>query len=198
MARARLTPTTQDLISDAGSVLWSFIQGEQLEFEVELSFLTRISNVGYTFEAVVLEAANIAGSDNAPTTLQPAGAATVLSFRVPPEKGTWDPVGSYIIEDVVNIGSVFYKRIVGNTIPTTGTANPALLTEWMVYVPNKVYIQFPSNLGQAWAVQPTVNSSVRGFFELQVTEPAGGVYQRSWKPLRGMVELLYSPTQQVI
>jgi hypothetical protein len=49
----------------------------------------------------------------------------------------------------------------------------------------------------AWVVQPSLVATIHGFFELRVTEPAGGVYQRTWKPMRGLVEFLYSPTAVV-
>ena len=39
MARSRLTNTSQDLISDGGAVVWSFVKGEQLEFPITLNFI---------------------------------------------------------------------------------------------------------------------------------------------------------------
>jgi hypothetical protein len=63
-------------------------------------------------------------------------------------------------------------------------------------VQNKVYIQFPSALGSTWLVQPTPDTKVYGFFELRVSEP-GGTFPKTWKPLRGLVALSYSPTDEV-
>jgi hypothetical protein len=60
-----------------------------------------------------------------------------------------------------------------------------------------VYIQFPDDLAGGWAVQPGVNFNTYGFFELRVTEPLDAILTHTWKPVRGMVEMLFSPTEAV-
>lgn len=107
---------------------------------------------------------------------------------------TWTAATSYNREDVVLYSGVYYKLAKGTN--RVNATNPSLDSQWELYTPNKVYIQFPSTLTitHPWMVLPTNNSSVYGFLELSVQEPAGGVYQRTWKPLRGVVEFLYSPT----
>ena len=52
MARSRLTETTDDLVTDSGAVLWSFVKGEQLEFPITLNFVENVT-AGYAYEAVV-------------------------------------------------------------------------------------------------------------------------------------------------
>ena len=42
MARSQVTAVSQDLQSDDGSVLWSLIQGEQLEFAVTLTVTWKV------------------------------------------------------------------------------------------------------------------------------------------------------------
>lgn len=64
-------------------------------------------------------------------------------------------------------------------------------------VPNKLYIQFPGTLATTWAVKAQPNCPVHGYFELRVTEPVGGAFRKTWKPLRGVVQILFSPTNQV-
>ncbi len=62
---------------------------------------------------------------------------------------------------------------------------------------SRVYLQFPKNLAANWTVAPSVNYPVYGFFEMRVTEPVDSVFRRTWKPIRGMVEILFSPTYSI-
>jgi len=202
MARSPIATVTTDLQSDSGSVLWSLVQGEQLEFPVTLNFLS-LADSSYAYEAVVMEAANVLGDATIPTLARPSGVNTKLVVRVPSYQGTYNAATTYAREDVVLLSSVYYKSISAGNINHT----PPNSTYWDVYVPNKVYIQFPEQLSltysahspslAAWTVQPTSVSPVYGFFELRITEPGGGIYTRTWKPMRGLVELLYSPTALV-
>jgi hypothetical protein len=200
MARARITDTTTDLQTDSGSVLWSIVQGEQLEFPISLNFLTNAYGGGYTFEAVVIEAANLGtldedGLEQIPTTVQPAGVEDTLVVRVPVELGVWNAATAYTREQVVTYGSGTYKRSNGTAI-VDGTA-PDVSPDWDSYNPNQVFIQFAKTLSLNWAVQPLPGIPVHGFFELRVTEPSSVVYPRTWKPMRGMIEFLFSPTEVV-
>jgi hypothetical protein len=68
---------------------------------------------------------------------------------------------------------------------------------WSETVLNKIYVQYPATLGSTWSVKPTVTSNTYGFFELRVTEPTDIIFSRTFKPIRGMVELLFSPTDEV-
>jgi len=194
MARGNIVAPSADLVSDSGSVLWSIVKGEQLEFPITLNFLDIAGN-GYTFEAVVVEALNIVGQTDKPVTVKSGGVQTVLNVRVPAFTGVWNSSGSYNREDVVSYNGLYYKLSAGvNRVSITVPSSDAV---WEVYVPNKVYIQFPTTLGATWTVQPTAETETYGFFELRVTEPAGGVFQRTWKPMRGMVEISFSPTDIV-
>jgi hypothetical protein len=192
MARSKILSPTVDLQSDSGGVLWSLVQGEQQEFPVTLSFLTNA--YGYTYEAVVIEGNNL-GDGVIPTAAKGSGINTTLTVRVPTEKGTWNPATAYDREDVVLYNGLYYKLSFG-TARVSATV-PSSDSLWVEYVPNKVYIQFPSSLSSNWTQQPTTEFPIYGFFELSVQEPVGGIYQRTWKPMRGLVELLYSPTKLV-
>lgn len=197
MARSSLLETSLDVNTDDGSVLLSIVQGEQLEYPVTLSFLTN-AGAGYTYEAVIIEALNVSGSDAVPTVARPGGVLTTLVVRVPTERGDWNGATAYNREDVVLYSLVYYKLRSG-TARVNATPPSSDTTYWEEYLPNKVFIQFEKTLTltPTWAVLPTIVAPVYGYFELRVAEPAGGVYPRTWKPLRGLVCFEYSPTQIV-
>lgn len=195
MARSRLTNTTQDLVADGGAVLWSMVKGEQLEFPVVLNFIEDASvkpTNNYVYEAVVVEADNTIGQTTRPTSVKPGGVKTTLFVRLPVYIGQWDPVESYNKEEVVRYSGKYYKRITGTAV--VEDISPDVSTVWQETQLNKVYVQFPANLANNWAVQAAVDSPVYGFFELRVTEPTDAVFTRTFKPVRGMLEVLFSPT----
>lgn len=202
MARSRIIkPDVNDLISDAGSVLFSLVKGEQLEFPVTLNFIEDATN-NYTFEAAVVEAANtttqtglyIADEEryDRPTSIQPNGATTSLVVRVPTNRGAWQDVQAYNREEVVSYNGLYYKLLEGAARVNSTTPDQDPL--WAETLLNKVYIQFPNTLASDYALSPSVSAPCYGFFELRVTEPTDSIYSRTWKPIRGMVEFLFSPT----
>ena len=199
MARSRLTNVSLDLITDAGAILWSMVRGEQLEFPIVLNFIldaTLKSTGNYIYEAVVIEAANVAGQTDRPTSPQPNGVQTRLFVRIPRYIGVWSGTTNYTKEDIVKYQDKYYKLNYGlsymNTkLPTEDT------DRWSETVLNKIYVQYPATLGSTWSVKPTVTSNTYGFFELRVTEPTDIIFSRTFKPIRGMVELLFSPTDEV-
>jgi hypothetical protein len=193
MARSRINVITDDLITDSGSVLWSFVKGEQLEFPLIVSFVDDITN--YTLEAVVVEGANVASSEDYPLTVQPGGIQTTLIVRKPVLLGTWNAATAYNAEDVVYYSGLYYKLLSGAGIVDATT--PDTSTLWEVTTMNKVYIQFPKTLASTWTVSPMIGYPVFGFFELRVTEPTNSILTHTWKPVRGMVEILFSPTDLV-
>ena len=198
MARSRITDTRQSLITDGGAVLWSLIQGEQLEFPITLNFIEDASvkrSNNYIYEAVVVEALNIEGQQTPPTQLQPNGAQTRLFVRLPIFLGDWVPSEPYNKEEVVLHMGKYYRLLKGAARVSALTPNEDPL--WEETLLNRIYVQFPKELGNGWRVQPVVNAPVYGFFELRVTEPNDPVFSRTFKPIRGMVELLFSPTDMV-
>lgn len=196
MARSRINNTTNDLITDGGAVLWSFIKGEQLELPIKLDFIAD-ATIGYSYEAVVMEAANIAGQQQTtrPVGVQANGVEDTLYVRVPVYRGTWDPPQAYNKEDVVLYNSKYYRLLTGAA--RVNSIVPNLDPLWEETALNRIYVQFPDTLANDWAVNPLVNSPVYGFFELRVTEPTNPVFIKTWKPVRGMVEILFSPTHLV-
>jgi len=198
MARSLLTSTTNDLISDSGSVLWSLVTGEQLEFPITLNFLkdaTLKASNNYTYEAVVIEAANFEGQMSKPLAVQPDGVQNTLVVRIPEYMGVWNPATSYMQEDVVFENDKYWRLSTG--LSQVGGDAPSASLLWTETVLNRVYVQFPSTLGSDWAVKASVDSPSYGFFELRVTEPDNSIFQKTWKPVRGMLQLLFSPTDVV-
>ncbi len=193
MARSPITEIADDLITDGGSVLWSFVKGEQLEFPITMNFIEDVT-AGYTYEAVVVEAANSV-EDVRPTTIQPGGVQTVLVVRVPTYRGTWDAAQAYNKEEVVLYNGVYYKLLTGaGRVNATPPSSDSL---WSITSLSKLYIQYPSTLGATWTIAPSVGAPVYGFFELRVTEPPDSIFRRTWKPVRGLVQILFSPTDIV-
>lgn len=193
MARSAINAISSDPIDDSGSVLWSIIKGEQLEYPATLSFLSNVA--GHTFEAVVVEGDNISGQTSAPSVHKPGGVQTVLTVRVPTSRGNWDGAQSYNTHEVVAYGGKYYYLSYG--IARIVNATPDTDSSWIETVMNVVFLQFPATLASDWAVQPVVGGPTYGFFELRVTEPASVPFRRTWKPVRGMVEILFSPTDIV-
>jgi hypothetical protein len=194
MARANITDAPESLIDDSGTVLWSFIRGEQLEFPVVVNFLTDCTtDSGYVFNAVVLEAENIIGQTTAPVTLQVGGIRTTLNLRQLVFDGAWNAATAYNAGECVSYNAKYYYLLAGTArvSATVPTSDPL----WIETTLNTLFVQFPNTLGADWAVKPKINTATYGFFELSVQEPATYSFRRMWKPVRGMVQLLYSPTQ---
>ena len=194
MARSNIGRTSADLIKDSGSVLFSLVMGEQLEYPVTLEFLPNINN-SFIFEAVVVEALNVPYQGSPPKEHLTGGAQTTLVVRLPPVRGQWEPAGAYYTNEIVTYNGRTFRMMQGmgrvNSMP------PDLDPVWEEVTGGLVYIQFPKTLGLDWQQMPTVDSHVYGFFELRVTQPAGAAFQSTWKPVRGMIELQFSPTELV-
>ena len=189
--RAGLENPANDIVKDAGAVLWSIVQGEQLEFEMDMAFTPNILQC--TFEAVVLEASNVTEQPSAPQTVQTGGAQTVLGVRVPVHTGKWVSGRPYNYEERCEDQGRHYRLLSG--ISYINTKAPKDDPNWEEVSPFLVYLQFPEVLSRDWKVAPTVNGPVYGFVEVRVTEPPNGVFRRTWKPVRGMVKIEFSPTE---
>lgn len=198
MARSRLTDTTLDLNTDSGAVLWSLVKGEQLEFPITLNFIEDASvkpSNNYIYEAVVIEAFNTVGQKVKPTEILAGGTQTRLFVRLPVFIGTWNSASAYNKEEVVLYNTVYYKLLKG--VGRVSAVTPDLDPLWAVTTLNKIYVQFPSSLAATWTQSPKVDCSVYGFFELRVTEPTDSIFTRTFKPVRGMVEIQFSPSDVV-
>lgn len=196
MARSSITDISTDLIDDSGSVLWSIVRGEQLEYPIELKFI-ETANAGYIYEAVVVEALNL-GDGEKPTTIRPSGVQSRLTVRTLTYRGVWEAAQAYNREEYVKYSDGKYYKLLGG-VARVNVTTPDLDPLWEEYNPNTIYVQFPRTLSvtPAWTVAPDAELSVYGFFELRVTEPNDSIFTRTWKPVRGLVEILFSPTDIV-
>jgi len=195
VARSRITATRADLINDSGSVLWSFVLGEQLEYPVNLEFIENDPSA-YEYEAVVVEGDNILFQTSPPTRDKDGGVQVTLNTRLPIMRGNWDAPQAYNTSDVVYYNLQYYEKRYTGSEAVIDSDTPDISDEWRLTTGARIYLQFSKELGTTWASLPEVGSPTYGFFELRVTE-GFGVYPRTWKPVRGMVELLFSPTHEV-
>jgi hypothetical protein len=200
MARSRLIDPQLDIVSDPGAILFSMVIGEQLEFPITVGFISDASNKSpitnnYKYEAVVVEANNVIGQTTQPTTIKSGGIQTALFVRVPAYVGQWTGTAAiFNKEDVVFYNGVYYKKL---TAASQALIAPDLdVAVWEPTALNKIYVRFPKELGSTWSVLPAISYNTYGFFELRVTEP-GTSFPRTFKPVRGLIELLYSPTAAV-
>ena len=95
-------------------------------------------------------------------------------------------------EDVVLYEDIYYKLTEGAGY--ISSSPPPDDSVWEETALNILYVQFPATLGSGWVISPMVDYPVYGFFELRVTEPNNSIFVHTWKPVRGLVELLFSPT----
>lgn len=60
---------------------------------------------------------------------------------------------------------------------------------------NTFKVVIPDDLCDTWAVQPTPDDPVYGFFALQVADTGVGDNQQIFVPVRGLVEVRYNPVE---
>jgi len=203
MARTKIIDGAASLVEDEGNVLWSFIRGEALEYPIVINFLADATDTsGYVFTAIVVEALNVTNQTAAPDAIQTGGVVT--NFNVTPDggirllhdMGTWNPATGYNAGDMVfyATNSKYYTLLSGSG--RVESDPPTSDVYWVETTKNTIYVRFPDTLGSTWSLKPKIGYNTYGFFELQVQEPSGYAFRRKWKPVRGMIELLYSPLIQ--
>ena len=102
-------------------------------------------------------------------------------------------VTAKIVEaDMSGVTSGSYPTVVksGGQV-TTLTLIDAVTTD------NTFKIVIPENLIDSWATQPTPQSPTYGWIGVEVRDNGVGSAQQIWKPFRGLVEVLYSPSEEV-
>jgi hypothetical protein len=62
---------------------------------------------------------------------------------------------------------------------------------------NTFKIVIPEDLIDLWDTQPTPQSPSYGWIGVEVRDSGSGSAQQIWKPFRGLVEVLYSPSEEV-
>jgi hypothetical protein len=110
------------------------------------------------------------------------GVNTVLTVRVPADKGEWDPATAYSAGDEVTIGLAVYALKAGTAV--VSTVSPGLSTAWKTAKANHVYIQLPHTVVTG------------GTVELSVTE-TGVAFPQILKIYNEQIEFTASPTELV-
>ncbi len=60
---------------------------------------------------------------------------------------------------------------------------------------NQFKLVFPDDICDSWSTQPAPDKPVYGFIGVEIADNGVGDQQQKWKPVRGLVEILYSPTE---
>jgi hypothetical protein len=148
MARSRINSSSKDLIDDNGAVLVSIVEGEQIQLDITLNWITSLAS--HTLRAKIVEA-DMAGEldfDGKPTKVKVNGQIT--------------------------------------TLPIIDSDN----------TDNTFKIVIPETLVDNWTTQPSPGSPSYGWIGLEVKDSGVGTAQQIWKPFRGLVEVLYSPSEE--
>jgi hypothetical protein len=101
--------------------------------------------------------------------------------------------------------TVFAKVVEGNndgagTVPLTAQVGGIVTTLPIIdsnTADNTFILVLPETLIDGWSVQPNADSPVYGFIGLEVDDGGVGDARQVWKPMRGLVEVLYSPSEAV-
>jgi len=96
------------------------------------------------------------------------------------------------------------KVVEGNNVqgsgvkPTDPQAGGAVITLPIIDATptdNQFDIVIPQTLITTWNTTPEPDKPIYGFIGLEIQDTASGNAQQIWKPMRGLVEVLYSPTE---
>jgi len=144
MGRSRLSSPSKDTVNDNGTVLVSVVDGEQIQMQLTVGWMTNLSSANIV--AKIVEGSNLGDGE------LPEGTAT-------------NPiVKTLVILDQDATDNVF-----------------------------KIVI--PEDLTSTWSQKATPNKPVYGFIGLEIDDGGIGSAKQIWKPLRGLVEVLYSPSE---
>jgi hypothetical protein len=84
------------------------------------------------------------------------------------------------------------------TVPTDPLSGGVVTTLTIIdsdTTDNSFDIVIPEDLIDTWATSPEVDNPVYGFFGLEIRDTGTGDNQMIWKPMRGLVQVRYSPTE---
>jgi len=149
MARSKINSRSKDLMSDNGAVLVSVVEGEQIQMDITLGWITNLSDHTITAKIVEADMSSNLDEDGYPQTVKSGGVVTTL--------------------DIID------------ATPTDNTFK----------------IVIPEDLIDSWTTQPTPNNPTYGWIGIEVRDSGVGSAQQIWKPFRGLVEVLFSPSEEV-
>ena len=81
--------------------------------------------------------------------------------------------------------------------PLTGGSVQTLTILDSIVTDNIFEIVIPETLIDTWVTTPEPDQPIYGYLGLEVADTGVGVEKMIWKPLRGLVEVRYSPTEVV-
>jgi len=81
--------------------------------------------------------------------------------------------------------------------PLTGGSVQTLTILDSIVTDNIFEIVIPETLIDTWVTTPEPDQPIYGYLGLEVADTGVGVEKMIWKPLRGLVEVRYSPTEAV-
>lgn len=139
-------------------------------------------------KAVCIEAQNMAMQTTAPEVALSGGVRTELDCRLLNFRSNFVPGTAYVLGDQVIYNNLYWMCNAGNV-----GAVPGVDPKWAQVDKGRMYLRLPEDLSLDWAIQPQVGWAVYGFIEISVKETSGS-FRRTWKPVRGMIEYLFSPT----
>lgn len=144
MGRSRLSSPSKDIITDDGTALLSIVDGEQIQIQITIGWMTSLT-------------------------------------------------GSVVVAKIVegnNDGE--------GTVPTTTATTPSVYNLSVLdadTADNIIRIVIPEDLVALWSVKPSPNKPSYGFLGLEIGDGGVGIEKQVWKPLRGLVEVVYSPSE---
>jgi len=144
MGRNRLSSPSRDTVSDDGTTLVSIVDGEQIQIQLTVGWMTNLSSANIV--AKVVEGNNTGNGELPDGT---AESAAVINLAI-------------IDEDETD---------------------------------NTFKIVIPEDLTSTWSQKATPNKPVYGFIGMEIDDGGVGSAKQVWKPLRGLVEILYSPSE---
>jgi len=60
---------------------------------------------------------------------------------------------------------------------------------------NKITLVIPDDLVEPYSPPPKPDKPVYAYIDLEIADTGSGINKQIWKPLRGLVEILYSPSE---
>ena len=85
-------------------------------------------------------------------------------------------------------------------IPTTARDTPVIYNLAIIdsdVTDNQFQIVIPADLISSWDTFPAPDKPIYGFIDVEIADTGVGNLQQIWKPMRGLVEVRYSPTEAV-
>lgn len=83
-------------------------------------------------------------------------------------------------------------------VPATARVTPVVTTLPIIDTTvsdNQFEIVIPATLCNTWNTFPSPDKPIYGFIDVEIADTGSGNLQQIWKPLRGIVEVRYSPTE---